>query len=167
MTIDITPTVAEAERLLEEARRAEADRAEEIARQVEEDSRRQADFDREAALLVSALEARVKAVAADAANVSVAPDLELRRLARGWLHGFSAPYGREVMTQEEIIAMKDRTAAMLLDVSNEAAQMYEDFTNDERRVHLCPDHPLARRIDTAEVIAWRAFVTHVRTLAGE
>jgi hypothetical protein len=167
MTIEITPTVAEAERLLEEAHRAEAERAEEIARQIEEDARRQADFDREAALLVSGLEARVKAVVADAAGASVAPNLELRKLARSWLHGFGAPYGREVMTQEEVIAVKDRTAAMLLDAANEAAQMYEDFTNDENRVFLRADNPLARRIDAVEIIGWRAFVTHVRTLAGE
>ena len=58
----VTPTVAEAERLLEEARRAEAERAAEMSRQTEDEKRRRAEFEREAASLAVAIEARVQAV---------------------------------------------------------------------------------------------------------
>jgi hypothetical protein len=165
--VDMAPTVAEAERLLEEARRAEAERAAEMARQSEDELLRRAEFEREAAALVAAVESRVKAVVAEAGDGAVAPSRQLRTLARGWLHGCSASYGQELMTQADVIAMHDRTAALLFDVTTEAAQMYNRLTDVDALMSVPTDHPLAVRLDAVEVIAWRTFVGHVRTLAGE
>jgi hypothetical protein len=163
----VTPTVAEAERLLEEARRAEAERAQEMARQSEDEKRRRADFDREAASLVTAIEARVQAVVVETTGADATPSREVRVLARGWLHGYTAAYGNDFLNQENMIAAKDRTAALLLDTTGEAGEIYEQLTDVDAPLSLPADHPLAKRIDAAEVIAWRTFVGYVRTLAGE
>ena len=112
MPVDITPSVAEAERLLEEARRAEAEREAEMARQAEQDLLRRAEFEREAATLVTAIETRVQEAVAEAGAAEVVPSRELRHLARGWLHGCTQPYGHELMTQEEIMAVKDGTTGV-------------------------------------------------------
>jgi hypothetical protein len=167
LAVDITPTVAEAERLLEEARRAEAERAAEMARQCEDAARRRAEFARDAAALVTATESRVQAVVTETSDANVVPSRELRTLARAWLHGFAAPYGRDLMTQEDVIAVKDPTAAMLLDAAREAGEIYERLTDVDAHVSLDANHPLARRVDAVEVLAWRTFVGHVTTLAGE
>jgi len=163
----VVPTVAEAERLLEEARRAEAERAHELARQSEDEKRRRADFEREAASLASAIEARVQAVSAEAAGANVQPTREVRTLARGWLHGSTAAYGNDFMHREQLLAAKDRTAALLLDTTGEAGEIYEQVTDVDQPCSLPIDHPIALRIDASEVLAWRAFVSYVRSLAGE
>ena len=163
----VVPTVAEAERLLDEARRAEQERASELARQSEEEKRRRADFEREAASLASAIEARVQAVTAEVANGKVQATRELRTIARGWLHGSAATYGNDFMHREQLLAAKDRTAALLLDTTGEAGEIYEQVTDLDSPCSLPTDHPVALRIDAAEVLAWRAFVGYVRALAGE
>jgi hypothetical protein len=167
LTDYVVPTVAEAERLLEEARRAEAERASELARQSEEEKRRRADFEREVASLATAIEARVQAVTAEVANTGVHATREVRTLARGWLHGSAATYGNDYMNREQLLAAKDRTAALLLDTTGEAGEIYEQVTDPDAPCSLPTDHPLVLRIDAVEVIAWRAFVGYVRALAGE
>lgn len=163
----VTPTVAEAERLLEEARRAEAERAAELSRQTEDEKRRRSEFEREAASLAVAIEARVQAVTSEVAGASVQPTREVRALARCWLHGSTATYGNDFMHREQVLAAKDRTAALLLDTTGEAGEIYEQVTDLDSPGSLPFDHPVALRIDAAEVLAWRAFVGYVRTLAGE
>jgi hypothetical protein len=163
----VTPTVAEAEHLLEEARRAEAERSAELSRQTEDEKRRRVEFEREAATLASALEARVQAVSTEVAGATVHPTREVRALARGWLHGTAPAYGNDFMQREQMLAAKDRTAALLLDTTGEAGEIYEQVTDIDSPCSLPADHPVALRIDASEVLAWRAFVGYVRTLAGE
>ena len=84
----VPPTVEEAERLLEEARLAEAEQAEALALQAEDEQRRRADFDRQSATDLAALEDQLDAELTRAPRAEVSPDRELRVLSRGFLHGF-------------------------------------------------------------------------------
>jgi hypothetical protein len=162
----VTPTVAEAELLLEEARRAEAEQAAALARQAEEEQRRRASVERETAADVDALEERLEAEIAAMRTAEIPPDRELRVLSRGFLHGF-APRSFKRMPPQDMIAAQDHAAARLLEVAREAELMYDRLTSSWSEAPLALDHPFALRADAVEIAAWRAFVERVRVMAGE
>jgi hypothetical protein len=161
-----TPSVAEAERLLEEARRAEAERAEALVREAEEDQRRRASFERATAADVDALEERLDIELATVRTAEFPTDREVRALSRGFLHGFT-PRSLKRMSPEDAIAAHDDTAASLLELSREADLTYDRLTSNWADVPLPTDHPFALRTDAVELAAWRAFVERVRVMAGE
>jgi hypothetical protein len=162
----VTPTVAEAELLLEEARQAEAEQAEALAREAEEAQRRRASVERETAADVDALEARLDAEITAMRTAEIPADRELRILTRGFLHGF-APRSIKRMPPQDMIAARDAAAAHLLEVARDAELMYDRLTGSWSEVPLAADHPFVLRADAVEIAAWRAFVERVKVIAGE
>jgi hypothetical protein len=71
------------------------------------------------------------------------------------------------MRPEDLIASRDDAAARLLEIAREAELMYERLTSSWAEVPLAVDDPFVHRVDVVEITAWRAFVQHVRLLAGE
>jgi hypothetical protein len=161
-----SPTVAEAEQLLEEARRAEAERAAALARQVEEDKRRRAVLERDTAAAVDTIEERLDSEIATARTAVIPADRELRVLCRGFLHGF-APRSGKRLSPPDLIAARDDAAAQLLEISREAELLYDRLTSSWAEVALPPDHPFVLRTDAVEIAAWQGFVERVKVLAGE
>lgn len=161
-----SPTVAEAELLLEQARLAEAEHAAALARQVEEDKRRRAALERDTAAAVDTLEERLDSEFATVRTAALPPDRELRVLSRGFLHGFASRNAKRV-SPADLIAARDDSAAQLLEISREAELMYDRLTSSWAETSLAADHPFVRRTDAVEIAAWRGFVERVTILAGE
>ena len=114
-----------------------------------------------------AIEARVQAVAEEVAVRHRASHPEVRTLARGWLHGSTATYGNDFMHREQVLALRTAPPPCCSTPPAKRARSTSRSPTSTAPCSLPFDHPVALRIDAAEVLAWRAFVGYVRTLAGE
>jgi hypothetical protein len=157
-------SVDELERALDRARaESEREAAAEAQREAER-AKAQTAFEKECEPAVAACEKRVRAWLDEAALApSVTPGRDVRHKARAWLRGtLGAP---ALMAPEEFLAAADPRASLLLGAARDATVVYDRLS--ERRGGCVLRADLAERVDAAECSAWRAFVQHVRRLAGE
>jgi len=162
---DATQSVGELERQLDEARKAEAEqreRAEEAARRAAADAKQR---EKQAAAAVAELEKSVAGMHRDAARMATAagaPDLEVRREARGFLLGAVPRVEGDDLPHARLVRV-DPAAALYFEANRQVQHMWEYGPASE----VDGAHPAVRRVGELEAACWRLFIGRVRQLAGE
>ena len=159
------PSVEDARKQLEQARRWEKEQAKQLERDRREEEKRIRDFRASARPTVEAVRRQVDEAIAFAAERSPVVAAGPRSVVRGYLHGeLQAP---ELMSAAQAAAQQEPGLNALLGAAQEAWRRGVYYSDPAGPGYLGPNASETAELDELERAAWQAFARRARAVAGE